>query len=194
MHIAFATIFTLIIAAGYSVAVHCFQPEKFWDWLNTLVGSGLSFFLAVLGGIYLFRLQTNASKSSERSALRALLAAEFSDLVRILGNSSRMDITLPSGSKRSVLIAFVQPLAIEKAALSGLLSQVESENLLHLARKLRMLNFKSEYLMGLIQSRSEEQFLLHAADNIEDTRVASIAGIRHVAKQLGLSINENYPD
>lgn len=194
MPIALATIFTLLIAAGYSFAVHCFQPEKLWDWLNTLVGSGLSFFLAVLGGIYLLKLQTNAAENSERSALRALLSAEFSDLVRILGDSSRMGLTLQSGEKHAVLIAFVQPLAIEKAALSGLLSQGESENLLHLARKLRMLNFKSEHLMRLIQSRSEDQFLLHAMDNIEQTRVASVEDIRHVAKQLGLPIKENYPN
>jgi len=191
MHIALATILTLIVATGYSLAVYYLQQEKLWDWFNTLVGSGLSFFLAVLGGIYLFKLQTNATKNSERSALRALLTAEFSDLIRILGDSSRMNLTFPSGSMRSVLIAFVQPLATEKAALSGLLTQAENENLLHLARKLRMLNFKSEYLMGLIQSRAEEQFLLHATDNIEQTRVAAIEGIRHVAMQLGLSINEN---
>lgn len=194
MPIAFATICTLLIAAGYSLAVYCFQPEKLWDWLNTLVGSGLAFFVAVLGGIYLFKLQTNAAENSERSALHALLSAEFSDLVRILGDSSRLGLTLQSGAKHSVLIAFVQPLATEKAALSGLLSQGESENLLHLARKLRMLNFKSGHLMSLIQSRSEDQYLLNAMDNIEQTRVASIEDIHHVAKQLRLSINENYPD
>jgi hypothetical protein len=194
MHIALATFLTLILAAGYSVAVYWFQSEKLWDWFNTLVGSGLSFFLAVLGGIYLFKLQTIASENSQRSALRALLTAEFSDLVRILGDSSRMELTLQSGSKRSVLIAFVQPLATEKVALSGLLTQIESENLLHLGRKLRMLNFKSEYLIGLIQSRAEEQYLLHATNNIEQTRVAVIEDIRHVAKQLALPLNEKYPD
>ncbi|HCE92365.1 MAG TPA: hypothetical protein DEV74_07650 [Acidovorax sp.] len=105
-----------------------------------------------------------------------------------------MDMRLPSGASRSVLIAFVQPLATEKAALSGLLAQIESENLLHLARKLRMLNFKSEHLMGLIQSRADEQFLIHAIDNIEQTRIATVEGVRHVAKQVGLALNENYPD
>ena len=57
-----------------------------------------------------------------------------------------------------------------------------------------MLNFKSEHLMGLIQSRAEEEFLAHAIENIEQTRVATIEGIRHVAKQLGLALNENNPD
>lgn len=194
MPIAIASILTLVTAVAYSLAVYYLQHEKLWDWFNTLVGSSVSFFLAVLGGIFLLRLQTSAAEATERKALLSLLTAELSDLLRILGDSSRMDIKLQSGASRSVLIAFVQPLATEKAALSGLLTQIESENLLHLARKLRMLNFKSEHLMGLIQSRADEQFLIHAIDNIEQTRIATVEGVRHVAKQLRLTLNESYPD
>lgn len=194
MHITFATIITLAIAAGYSLAVYFIRNEQLWDWLNTLIGSSLSFFLAVLGGMYLFKLQTTAAEESQRNALRALLAAEFSDLLRILRNTSRMTVTLSSGGTRSVLVTYVQPLATEKAALSGLLPQIESENLLHLARKLRMLNFKGEYLMGLIQSKAQEPFLLHAIDNIEQTQQSLIEHINFVADRLKLLINTNYPD
>lgn len=194
MQIAKATIITLLVAISYSLVVYCVQPEKLWDWLNTLVSSGLSFFLAILGGIYLFKLQARASDDAERKALCVLLAAEFSDLIRILGDQSHMALTFQSGSKHTVLIAFIQPLAIEKAALSGLFNHLESENLLHLARKLRMLNFKSEYLMGLVQSRADEHFMLHALENIEQSRDGSVVGIRHVARQLGLTINDNNPD
>lgn len=192
MRIASATAITLVVAAGYSVAVYYAQLDKFWDWLNTLVGSGVSFFLALLAGIYLFGLQNRSTERTTRTALRSLLAAEMSDLLGVLGDRSRMSISLPSGATHSVLVAFVQPLAIEKAALSGLFSKVESENLLHLARKLRMLNFKSHYLMGLVQSRSDEQTLVHALENVEQTRIASIEGIRHVGVQLGLPMNESY--
>ncbi|MFL1906792.1 hypothetical protein [Plesiomonas shigelloides] len=194
MPIAIASILTLVTAVIYSLVVCFLQHEKLWDWFNTLVGSTISFFLAVLGGIFLLRLQTTAAEAADRKALRSLLTAEFSDLIRILSDSSRMDINLQSGMSRSVLIAFIQPLATEKAALSGLLPELESENLLHLARKLRMLNFKSEHLMGLIQSRAEEPFLVHAIDNIEQTRIAAVEGVRHIANQLGLTLNENYPD
>lgn len=191
MPIALVATLMLITATGYSLVVFCLHHEKFWDWLNTFVGTGLSFFVAVLSGIILWRHQTNAAENSEHKALCALLTAEFSDLISILSDTSRMDIALPSKVKCSVLIAFVQPLATEKAALSGLFKQMERENLLHLARKLRMFNFKLEYFLGLIQSRAEEQFLIHAADNIEQTRIATIESIRQVAKQLELSINES---
>lgn len=194
MHILMAAAATLLLGAGYSLAVICQQPDKFWDWLNTLVGSGLSFFLAVLGGIYLFRLQNAATERSERRALQELLRAEISDLVRILSDTSRMQLTTQSGVTRQILIAFVQPLVIERSAISGRFNQQESENLLHLARKIRMFSFKAEHMMAVIQARAEEQFLLHAADNVEQTRVATIEGLRHVARQLGISINEHYPD
>jgi len=194
MHILLAAAATLLIGVGYSFAVICQQPDKFWDWLNTLVGSGLSFFLAVLGGIYLFRLQNAATERSEREALRELLCAEFSDLIRILSDTSKMELTTQSGLTKSVLVAFVQPLVIEKSAVSGLFSRQESENLLHIARKIRMFSFKTEHMMSVIQARAEEQFIIHAADNVEQTRVGTIEGIRHVARQLGISINEHYPD
>lgn len=194
MHIRFAAAATFLLGVGYSFAVICQQPDKFWDWLNTLVGSGLSFFLAVLGGIYLFRLQHAAIEKSERESLRELLRAEFSDLIRILSNTSRMALTTQNGVVKQLLIAFVQPLVIEKSAVSGLFNQDESENLLHLARKIRMYNFKAEHMMAVIQARADEQFLVHAADNLEQTRASTIEALRHVAGQLGISINEHYPD
>lgn len=194
MHILLAAAATLLLGVGYSLVIICQQPEKFWDWLNTLIGSGLSFSLAVLGGIYLFKLQNVATERSERKALRELLCAEISDLIRILSDTSRMELTTQSGAVKQILIAFVQPLVIEKSAVSGLFNQQESENLLHLARKIRMFNFKTEHMMAVIQARAEEQFLAHAADNVEQTRVATIEGLRHVAHQLDISINKHYPD
>lgn len=194
MHILLAAATTLLLGVGYSLVIICQQPEKFWDWLNTLIGSGLSFSLAVLGGIYLFKLQNAATERSERKALRELLRAEISDLIRILSDTSRMELTTQSGAVKQILVTFVQPLIIEKSAVSGLFNQQESENLLHLARKIRMFNFKTEHMMAVIQARAEEQFLAHAADNVEQTRVATIEGLRHVAHQLGISINKHYPD
>lgn len=159
-----------------------------------MIGTGLSFFLAVLGGIYLFRSQNAATAKAERETLQKLLRAEISDLVRILNDSARMKLTTQSGLTKQVLVTFVQPIVIEKSAISGLFNPQESENLLHLARKIRMFNFKSEYMMNVIQARAEEQFLIHAADNLEETRVGAIEGLLHVARQVNISVNLHYPD
>lgn len=184
----------LIIGSFYTLAVVLYQPEKIWDWLNTLVGTGLSFSLAILGGIYLFRFQNSASERAENETLKNLLTAEMSDLTRILNDDARMPLTTQSGQTREILIAFTQPLIIEKAASSGLFKQNETENLLHLARKIRMHNFKADHMMGLIRINAEETFLLHAADNLEQTRDAAVAGLKQVAEQLQLTLNDKYPD
>ncbi len=195
MHIFIATAATVLIGVGYSVAVLFHQPDKIWEWLNTLIGSGLSFFLAISGGLYLFRLQGAAIDRAERTKLLKLLQAEMSDLMRILSDTERMKLDLPQeGVVKEVLIAFVQPLVIERAALSGMFTETHSENLLHMARKIRMLNFKCEYLLGLVQARAEAPFLVHAADNCEQTRAAAIDGLTHVARQLGISFSDDYPD
>lgn len=189
-----AAILTIVVAALYSAAVYCAQPKEIWGWLNTLVGTGLAFFLAILAGLYLFNRQNEISKKSQTEDLRSILTAEFSDLVRILSDTKRMSVTFPSGNIENVLIAFIQPLATEKSALSGLFTRIESENLLHIARKVRMLNFKTEYFMGLIQSRADEPVMKHAIDNMEQTRDSVIKSLTQVATQMKIEINENYPD
>ncbi|MDB5802712.1 MAG: hypothetical protein JWN73_34 [Betaproteobacteria bacterium] len=194
MKTKYFTIGTIGVALGYSVLVYVFNCEKIWDWFNTFVGSTVSFFFAVLGGMYLLKVQSDALKESQHKELGMLLGAEFSDLIRILSDKDRLPLCMQGGSTYHVLVAFVQPLVIEKAALSGVFLQSESENLLHLARKIRMFSFQLEYLMGLISGQSSEQFINHATRNIEETRVAAIVGLRQVAKQLGLSINESYLD
>ncbi len=194
MNSKWAAILTIVVVALYSAAVYCAQPKEIWSWLNTLVGTGLAFFLAILAGLYLFNRQNEISKKSQTEDLRSILTAEFSDLVRILSDTERMRVTLSSGNIENVLIAFIQPLATEKSALSGLFTQIESENLLHIARKVRMLNFKTEYFVGLIQSRADEPAMKHAIDNIEQTRDSVIKNLTQVATQMKIKINENYPD
>ena len=186
---AIAIFMILAIAIIYSTVIFYLKHEKFWDWLNTLAGTLISFFLAALGGIALFRFQTKTEDRKNLESLVSLLSAELSDLNRILGDSSFLEIEFPSKNLQRVLIATVQPLVTEKAAVSGLFKGNESEKLLHLARKVRMLNFKSNYFMGLLSSRSEESLLINAINNIEETRVAIINDIDQIVQQFGLKIS-----
>lgn len=186
---AIAIFMILAIAIIYSTVIFYLKHEKFWDWLNTLAGTLISFFLAALGGIALFRFQTKTEDRKNLESLVSLLSAELSDLNRILGDSSFLEIEFPSKNLQRVLVATVQPLVTEKAAVSGLFKGNESEKLLHLARKVRMLNFKSNYFMGLLSSRSEESLLINAINNIEETRVAIINDIDQIVQQFGLKIS-----
>ncbi len=117
---AIAIFMILAIAIIYSTVIFYLKHEKFWDWLNTLAGTLISFFLAALGGIALFRFQTKTEDRKNLESLVSLLSAELSDLNRILGDSSFLEIEFPSKKLQRVLIATVQPLVTEKAAVSGL--------------------------------------------------------------------------
>lgn len=194
MNLRSVSILIILLALAYSSLVALQQQPKLWDWLNTLAATGISFFLALVAGFYLFNQQASSTRESNGSELRQLLVAELSDLSRILRDSSRMTVHFPGRGEISILIAFVQPLIIEKAALSGLFGNVESENLLHAARKVRMFNVKCNYLLGLLQSRSEPDTLIHANNNLEETRLAIIDTINHLASQLNLHLTEAYPD
>ncbi|MNF94006.1 hypothetical protein D3C85_1228930 [compost metagenome] len=179
-----------MLALAYSALILLQQQPKAWDWFNTLAATGISFFLALIAGIYLFNLQTMATRTSENEDLRILLTAELSDLQRILNDSNRMGLDFPSGKKIDVLITYIQPLVIEKAALSGLFTVTESENLLHIARKIRTYNLKTQYFLSLLPSRSSESTFLHAYENLEQSRVAIISNIGHVAIQLNLNFSK----
>ena len=190
MNLLRSSVLILLLALAYSALILLEQQPKAWDWFNTLAATGISFFLALIAGIYLFNQQTMATRTSENEDLRILLTAELSDLQRILNDSNRMGLDFPSGKKIDVLITYIQPLVIEKAALSGLFTVTESENLLHIARKIRTYNLKTQYFLSLLPSRSSESTFLHAYENLEQSRVAIISNIGHVANQLNLNFRK----
>lgn len=184
------SVFILLLALAYSALILLQQQPKAWDWFNTLAATGISFFLALIAGIYLFNLQTTATRKSENKDLHILLSAELSDLQRILNNSNRMGLDFPSGKKIDILITYIQPLVIEKAALSGLFAVTESENLLNIARKIRTYNLKTQYFLSLLPGRSSENTFLHAYENLEQSRIAIISSIDHIATQLNLNFRK----
>jgi hypothetical protein len=181
-------------ALVYSLLVRFHEPAKLWDWFNTLIGTSLSFGLALLGSNYLFNVQASVTREDERSDLRKLLTAELGDIRRILSDSDRMEIHYHNGPADRPLITFVQPLVVEKAALSGLFSQLESENLLHAARKIRMYGAKRDFVLTVIAARTDEATMRFATRNLEETRVAILGTVEHVAREMDLQLDQQYPD
>jgi hypothetical protein len=183
---------TALVALAYSVLVAHYQSAKLWDWLNTLVAAGISFFFAIVAGIHLYWRQSLDAKASKNAELQLLLGAELSDLYRVLKDGARTTLQLPSGNKINVLVTYVQPLVTEHAALSGLFDATQSENLVHFARKCRMFNTKVNYFLGLLQSRAPEEMLVHAHSNIEETRTAIVGNIQQMSGHLGLKLSDSH--
>lgn len=192
MKIRLALGITFILAISYSLFIYFAKPQQLLEWVTTVVASGISFFLAIIAGIYLYNQQKSAEESSQAKDLRLLLAAEFSDINRILTGGTAMSVNLPSGKSINVLIAYIQPLVTEKAALSGLYDKLKSENLFHLARKIRIYNTKTDYFLGLLQSNPNENMMIHANQNIEETRIAIIQNIQLIADQFELELSDSH--
>jgi hypothetical protein len=176
----------VLAAAIYSCIVSYFYPDKLWDWLNTLVGSFLSFFLAMISGIWLYNKQSQLAAEKSKQEMKTVLASELSDLHRILTSGEMMPLKYPSGKTDSVLVTFVQPITVEKAAQSSLFSSRDTENLLHLARKVRMFQLIIEHFLGLLRSGAKEEYIAHTIRNSEETRQALIADIRQISDQMQL--------
>lgn len=168
------------------------KKEKFWDWLNTLIAIVVSVILAVAIGIGLFNHQTKITDEVKIQQFRKLLTAEISDIIDILDSGEFMTINLPS-CKKTVLITYIQPLILESAASSGLFESLQTENMLHMARKIRMYNIKVSYLFSILAAGPSEpryieyeEQILHAIKNVEDTRKAIIDNSRFLSKQMDL--------
>jgi hypothetical protein len=180
------TMVTLLAAAVYTCAISHSHPEKLWDWFNTLVGSFLSFFLALLGGLWLYRKQSLIASEKSKSDLKLILASELSDTRRILTDPDLLPVVFPEKTY-SALVTFIQPLAVEKAAQSSLFSPQDTENLLHFARKVRMFQLKVDHLLGLLRAGAREEYIAHATRNIEETRLALITDMQIISNLMHLN-------
>lgn len=176
-----ASILTALIGLIFTLVVFYAAPEKKWDWLISFTGTVISFLTAVIAGLYLFEKQEEAKKRQDRVEILSMLKAELGDMKRLFSDTTGKLVITLNGQPKPVLVTYVQPLIVEKAATSGLFSVVHTENLLHLGRKVRMFNVKTQYLLGLLSSGvgtpAISERLHHAIDNIESTREAILADI-----------------
>lgn len=185
MNSTLIAIFAILAATIYTRLIAHSHPDKLWDWLNTLVGSFLSFSLAIIGGLWLYHKQNLLASEGSKSELKAILASELSDIYRTLTESELMPVVFPNKTY-SVLVTFIQPLAVEKAAQSSLFSPLDTENLLHFAQKTRMFQLKIDHFLGLLRAGAKEEHVSHAIRNIEETRSALLANIRQLSEKMQL--------
>ena len=173
-----------VISVAYLSFVREELPDDLAGFYDGLIATFVGALLSIVVGIHLFNHHREAEKRSDRERLRAILEAESKDISNILGGGEGMTITLPSGTIVSVLVTWLSPLAHEDAARSGEFDAVMTENLFHISRKIRMYNLKVGHLMALVQSRAEEQFLIHAAKNVTETQEAILKDCNTLKKQM----------
>ena len=185
---------TIIVVIVYSYAIvnyfNCL-PQHLWNWFSSLIATFVSVLLAVIVGITLFNYNQDKTKTNERKTYLSLLQSELSDTKRILSDSGKMNVNI-NNNAYPVLVTYIQPIVLEDAARSGLFNEVISENLLHLARKMKMFNLTTNFLLNIIASgRASENHISNAVQNVEGTRKGIIEGIEHMVKQLKINLSSS---
>lgn len=185
-------IVAILIAIFYSLLIHSHIPNEIWGWYHSLISTSVSILIGIAIAIIIFYYQTKMIDNARKNQLRNLLSAEISDSLRILEGGESMVINLGDSTEK-VTIVFIQPLVLEDAFRSGLFNSVESENMIHLARKMRMYNLKVSYLISAISSAANnpnsENIIRHAVTNVENSKKAIIEDLSFLLKQMKLPLS-----
>jgi hypothetical protein len=181
-------VIVFIVLGLFSILyTYCFRaaiPAASLGFFDGVITTFFSTLLSIIVGIFLYEYQQSENKKSERERLTSIVKAESQDIISILSDGEGMSLTLPNEKKMSVLITLISPLAHEEAGKSGEFNALITENLFHLSRKIRMYNMKVNHLLGLIQSSSNETYLEHAINNVNETKVAVVDGCNLVNSQI----------
>jgi hypothetical protein len=184
----------VLVGIAYTVYVYKKARAQFWDWMHSLVATVLSVTLALAAGFLLYGVQVQEADRQEKNDLTMLLQQELSSLRSHLAGSEQAEIILGS-SKQKVLITFVQPVVLERAAQSGLFDPVDSGNMLAIAREARLYNFEVEFLVAMLSASMDNQEAYDTriefiAGNIERARQAIVSNIEKEAMRLQIDLLE----
>ena len=178
----------LAAAALYSVLLWKRKPTELWPWASGLLATLLSILLGVAVALALFTYTGSQEDAASKARHLRLIKAEMSDTFRILSSDETMNITVGQ-STQSVHVAYIQPISIEQAAQSALFDEVTTENLLLLARTMRMYNVKVQYLLAAVASGNSRGTVSHATGNVESTRQALLTDIKLMTKKLNVALS-----
>jgi hypothetical protein len=117
-----------------------------------------------------------------------LRVAELAEIVEGLEPSHAMKVHLSDGSPAGVVITYVQPTVIEEAIQGGFFDPSQVWKALHLTRNMGTYSTKVSYLLPTLSSGTThvsgpEQPVLHAMEEIEETRQAIVAEARLLSEQ-----------
>jgi hypothetical protein len=183
--VVIVTVVGLLLGGAYTAVVWKRARTELWGWFHNVTATLLSVLLGIAAGFWVYRQQQKAADAKELSTLRTLLQREFSDMHAVLTGPDMVTLSLPAGGgERQVIAAYVQPLAIEKAASSGQFSALDTTYLLHLAEAVRAYNVSVQLLFATLNgSRVDPEYpyrIRFAVENLEKQR----AGVTHEIERL----------
>jgi hypothetical protein len=182
------TVVALAVIIAYTLILKRHKPLEVWTWASGLLATLVSVALGIAVALTLFKYTNAQQDATNKVRFQQLLKAEMSDTYRILSAGEAMNVNFGESTQR-VHVAYIQPLSIEEAAKSGLFDVVATENLMLLARTMRMYNIKCQYFLTALSAGHSREVVRHAGANVEETRQAVLNDITLMTMKLHLELS-----
>lgn len=182
-------IISIVISVVYFFVVSKYANEKVWDTLTTFISTILSIVIGTTIGVIIYNYQKNASDTERLSQLKTNLAAEFSDLNRILTKGSGMKV-----NGQEYIVTYLQTIVTDECCKSGLFTTKLLENLLHLSRKIKFYNSLVNYFLQIISNSNSQNFsnlLENCTSNLATSRQSIINDINKIKNDLKIELSNS---
>jgi hypothetical protein len=187
----------IALAAVYTGIVQIAAKGQRWAWWHRLVSTIVSVLLGIVIAMHIYSLQQNDQREGQKRRILYLLNAELLDTYRVLTSTNDFAI-ITNNDRFSAQVGFIQPLITEEAVKSGLFDQFLTEQLIHLARKMRFYNVCVDNVIRVANSFSGdpnyERRVRHATMNSELNRNTLIEDVETIRKNIGLPPAINVPN
>ncbi len=186
--IVYTLIFVTLIAFFFDRMVARWHPDSLWSWRSAFVSTLISVVLGLVVGLKLFEFSQKTATVNDRARYVRLIGYELASLKDLLSDTGGSHVTI-NGKPYPMLLTHLEPVVIEDAARSGLFREAETENLLSLARIIRVLNMECQVAVNIVVSApsNDSSFLARVqmtSNNLEKTRTAALAKVEDIQEEL----------
>lgn len=190
LRITFAVGIVLVLfALGVHVVLKYYNApvDVEYSLINTFAATFASTILTFFIGALLYDYQVERAEAKKDEQLRRLLVAELNEVLEGLSPANAMKVRLSDGSAAEAVITHLQPTVVEEAVRGGFFDPQRAEGALRLARNMRAYNAKVSYLLstlspGTTAGPHSDKFVLHAIEEMEETRQAIVTDARLLSK------------
>lgn len=185
---------SLVAVLIYTLVIVFLKKKELWNWFHTFCATFITFSCALAVGVILFNHQLSTQERLRKNDMKLLLEAELSDIIGLMEkNDNLLELILPS-QKHKVLVTYIQPIVINEAIKSGVFNAVDSENLLHLSRRIERYNSSVSFLKSsLIISKetilNSQDILKLGVEDVESSRKGVIEGSYFIIDKMGLNLS-----
>jgi hypothetical protein len=180
-------LFVSLFAFFFDRRIAARHPDSLWNWRSTFFSTLISVVLGLAVGLQLYEFGQKSAAANDRSRYVRLLGYELTAAEDILSDSGGGFVSI-DGKKYPLLITHLEPVALEDAARSGLFTESVTENLMKLARILRVINIESQVALNLASSGGGDPVALTrlrlASQNLEKARTAGLECARSILEGI----------